>query len=109
MLVVIYKWRESAGLQTVTDQDKGAVTKRGCRLIGTRRNDGVWWQSPTERRSSKDKPAQFLSPGEGADSGHLARIGFCVNPLKLSRLRSGNSAFRFPPEIICEQAAAHLL
>jgi len=50
---------------------------------------------------------QFLSPGQGADSGHLARIGFCVNPLKLSRLRSGNSAFPFPQEIICEQTAAH--
>jgi len=50
---------------------------------------------------------QFLSPGQGADLGHLARIGFCVNPLKLSRFRSGNSASRFPQEIICEQTAAH--
>ena len=34
-------------------------------------------------------------------------LGFCVNPLKLGRFLGGNSASRFPQEIVRQQTAAH--
>lgn len=89
--MVVYKWRASSGLQTVTDQDNGSCDEESADLSALAEMMAFGGNRPRSGDLRKIGQ-QLLCPGQRADLGHLARIGFCVNPLKLSRFRSGNSA-----------------